>query len=75
MTHLLEQTVTALRGLNPDMQDHIAHMILQMIGQDQTVIQLSRQEAASFEVSLAQEVAADFASEAEIQAIWAKYSL
>ncbi len=75
MTELLEQAVEALRRLSPGMQDDLARMVLQVVGEDQTVIQLSPEEEASFDESLAQEERGEFATDEDIRAIWAKHGL
>ncbi len=75
MTKLLDQAFETLRGLPPQMQDELARMVLQVAGEAQPVFQLSAEEEASFEGSLAQEDRGEFASDEEIQAIWAKHGL
>jgi predicted transcriptional regulator len=75
MTELMKQAVNALSKLSPDMQDELARMVLQAVGEDQPVIQLSPEEEASFEASLAQEDSGDLATEEEISALWAKHGL
>lgn len=76
MTELLERAVEAARGLPPDMQDEIARLVLQLTGgEDQPVIQLTPEEAASFDESFAQAARGDFATDEQIRAIWAKHGL
>ncbi len=75
MTELLEHAFQTLRGLSSDMQDDLARMVLQVVGEGQPVIHLSETEAASFDLSLAQEDAGDFAADAQVDAIWAKHGL
>ncbi len=75
MTELLEHAVEALRNLSPDMQDDLARMVLQVMGENQPVIYLSPDEAASFEESLAEEARGEFATDEDIEAIWAKHGL
>ena len=75
MTKLLEQAVETVRGLPPEMQDELARMLLQFAGEDQPVVQLSAEEAASFAESLAQADRSEFATDEQVRAIWAKHGL
>ena len=75
MTKLLEQAVETVRGLPPAMQDHLAGLLLQFAGQEQPVVQLTTEDEASFDGSLAQEARGEFASDAHVRAIWAKHGL
>jgi predicted transcriptional regulator len=56
-------------------QDDLARILLQLAGQDQPVVQLSAEEAASFDESLAQAERGEFATDEQVRAIWAKYGL
>jgi hypothetical protein len=75
MTKLLEQAIETVRGLPPEMQDDLARMLLQLAGEDQAVVQLSAEEAASFDESLAQAERGEFATDEQVRAIWAKHGL
>jgi hypothetical protein len=75
MTKLLEQAIETVRGLPPEMQDDLARMLLQLAGGDQPVVQLSAEEAASFDESLAQADRGEFATDEQVRAIWAKHGL
>lgn len=75
MTILLEKAVATVRGLPPEVQDDLARVLLQFAGEEQPVIQLTAEEEASFEVSLAQESRGDFATDEQVRAIWAKHGL
>ena len=76
MTKLLEQAVETVRGLPPEMQDDLARMLLQLAaGEDQPVVQLSAEEGASFDESLAQADRGEFATDEQVRAIWAKHGL
>jgi hypothetical protein len=75
MTKLFEQAVETVRGLPPEMQDDLARLLLQLAGEDQGVLQLSAEEAASFDVSLAQADRGEFATDEQVRAIWAKHGL
>src|ERR1700730_9637799 len=75
MTKLLEQAVDAVRGLPPEIQDELARMLLQLAGEDLPVLQLSAEEVASFDESLAQADRGEFATDEQVRAIWAKHGL
>jgi hypothetical protein len=75
MTKLLEQAVEIVRGLPPEIQDELARMLLQLAGEDQPVLQLSAEESASFDKSLAQADRGEFATDEQVRAIWAKHGL
>jgi hypothetical protein len=75
MTKLLEEAVDTVRTLPPKMQDDLARLLLQLAGHEQPVVQLSDAEAASFDESLAQVSRREFATDAEVRAVWAKYGL
>lgn len=75
MTKLLEHAVEALRNLSPDRQDDLARMVLQVGGEDQAAVQLSAEDEASFDESLAQSDRGEFATDEQVRAIWARHGL
>ncbi|MGA3063490.1 MAG: hypothetical protein ABSD90_09720 [Methylocystis sp.] len=75
MTKLLDQAVEAARVLPPEIQDALARMLLQFAGEDQPPLQLTAEEEASFEESLAQAERGEFATDEQMRAIWAKHGL
>jgi hypothetical protein len=75
MTKLFEQAVETVRALPPEMQDDLARMLLQLAGEDQAVVQLTPEEEASFDESLAQADRGEFATDEQVRAIWAKHGL
>ena len=75
MTKLLEHAVETVRGLPPEMQDELARMLLQFAGEEQPVVQLTAEEEASFEESLAQAARGEFATDEQVRAIWEKHGL
>jgi hypothetical protein len=75
MTKLLEQAVEAVRGLPPEVQDDLARILLQLVGKDQPVVQLTADEEASLAESLAEAGRGEFATDEQVRAIWAKYDL
>lgn len=75
MTKLLEQAVETVRGLPAEMQDELARMLLQLAGEGQPLFQLSPEEEASLDESLAQADRGEFATDEQVRAIWAKRNL
>jgi hypothetical protein len=75
MTKLFEQAVETVRGLPSEMQDDLARLLLQLAGEDQPVLRLSAEEAASFDESLAQADRGEFATDEQVRAIWTKHGL
>jgi hypothetical protein len=75
MTKLFEKAVETVRGLPAEMQDDLARLLLQLAGEDQPVLQLSAEEAASFDESLTQADRGEFATDEQVRAIWAKHGL
>jgi len=75
MTKLLEQAVETARTLPPSMQDDVARLLLQFLGQEQPVIQLTPEEVESFAESRAQAARREFATDEQVRAVWAKYGL
>jgi hypothetical protein len=75
MTKLLDQAFEAVRSLPPAMQDDVARVIMAMTGDHPPIVQLTPEEEASFEASLAQAERGAFATDEQIRAIWAKHGL
>lgn len=75
MTVLLEHAVESLRNLPDETQDALARLLLQFAGVDQPPLELSPEDAASFEESLTQAGRGDFASDDQVRAIWDKHGL
>jgi len=75
VTKLLERAVETVRGLPPETQDDLARVLLQLAGEDQPVVELTPEEAASFDESLAQTERREFATDEQVRAIWSKHGL
>ena len=75
MTKLLEHAVDTVRALPPAMQDDLARLLLQLAGEEQPVIQLTPDEAASFAESRAQASRREFATDEQVRGVWAKHGL
>jgi predicted transcriptional regulator len=75
MTKLLEQAIETARALPPAMQDEMARVLMALAGDARSTVQLSAEEAASLDESLAQAERGEFATEEEVSAVWAKHGL
>jgi hypothetical protein len=76
MTKLLEKAMEAVGVLPPDEQDDIARIILQLAGKDDTApVTLSPDERSAIENSKAAAARGQFATDDQVQAVWAKHGL
>ena len=75
MTKLLDTAVETVRQLPPEAQDGLARVLLQLARDDQTIVALSAEEAASFDESFRQAERGEFATDDQVRAIWAKHGL
>ena len=72
MTKLLTRAMERAQELPAAMQDEIARLVLAYAGEDRPVYTPSPEEAAELGAA---EARGDFATDAEIRAIWAKHGL
>ena len=76
MTKLLDQAVAAARSLPSDVQDDIARVVLQLAGADDAPpAALSVDEQAAIAASKEAAARGEFATDAQVRAIWAKHGL
>jgi predicted transcriptional regulator len=75
MTRLLEQAVEAVSALPDEAQDDFARILLQLAGVDQPPYELTAEEAADLDASLAEAAQGEFATDEEVRAVWAKHGL
>ena len=75
MTKLLDQALEAVRLLSPDDQDEIARIIIQLVGSDAAPISLTVEEREAIARSKAAAGRGEFASDEQVQAVWAKHGL
>jgi hypothetical protein len=73
MTRLLEQAVQTVSALPDELQDELASILLRLAGVDQPLAQLTAEEDADLDASIAEAERGEFATDDEIRAIWAKY--
>jgi len=75
MTRLLEQAVEAVSALSDEAQDDLARILLQLAGVDQPAYELTPEEVADIDASLAEAERGEFATDEEVRAVWAKHGL
>ena len=76
MTQLFDTAVRAARNLPPEVQDDIARIVLRLaVDAEAAPIALTADERAAIKDSLEQAARGDFATEAEVDAAWAKFGL
>jgi hypothetical protein len=74
MTKLLDQALEMARDLPSDVQDDIARVVLQLAGHDDgPVVPLSDEERAAIVQSKAAAARGDFATNDQVEAVWAKH--
>jgi hypothetical protein len=67
MAELLERAVETVRALPPEAQDALARILLQLTGDDETVIPLTAEEEASLDEALAQAERGEFATDEQVR--------
>ncbi len=75
MTKVLERAVERLQALPLEMQDQAARILLVYAGEEETILMLTPEEEADLIEAQAEMRRGDFASEAEVEAVFAKYRL
>lgn len=75
MTKLLEQAVEKVQALPLEMQDQAARMLLVYAGDEEPVLALSPEEEADLTEAQAEMQRGEFATDAEVEAVLAKYRL
>jgi len=75
MTRGLDQAFQTARGLPPEAQNALARILLQPAGDDPSIVRLSADEETSFDASLAEAERGEFATDHQINAIWARHGL
>jgi hypothetical protein len=75
MTRLFEQAVATVSTLPEDVQDDLARTLLQLAGVDYPPIELTAEEEADLDASLAEAERGEFATDEEVRAMWAKHGL
>ena len=76
MTKLLDRALEVARSLPSDAQDDIARVVLQLAGIDEAApVTLSADERVAVDRSKAAAKRAEFATDEQVKATWAKHGL
>ena len=76
MTTLLDRAVAAARSLPPEVQDDIAHVVLQLAGASgEEPVRLTAEEEEAVAASMEAAARGEFASDEEVRTVWAKHGL
>lgn len=74
MTRLLDEAVAKARRLPDAAKDEIAHVLMQLAGEEAAPIQLTPEEERDLAEALAEAERGEFASDEAIRALWSKYA-
>jgi hypothetical protein len=73
MTELLEIAIERARALSPEMQDDLARILLRLAGEEEQIYQLTSEEEADL-IAADDEIArGEFATDEEVQAVFARH--
>ncbi|HET9019796.1 MAG TPA: hypothetical protein VFN46_09420 [Acetobacteraceae bacterium] len=76
MTRLLDAAMAAVRELSPAAQDDIARVVLQLAGvAGDERMPLTREDQGAIAASKAAAARGEFATDDEVQAVWAKHGV
>jgi hypothetical protein len=76
MTKLLDKALDAVRLLSPADQDEIAQVIMQLAGSEfATPVSLSDEERRAIARSKEAAARGEFATDEQVEAVWAKHGL
>ena len=75
MTKLLDPAVASARRLSPEAQDEIARILLQLAGEEDQQVLLSKAEQAAIAKSKDAAERGEFASDEQVSGVWSKYGL
>jgi hypothetical protein len=76
MTDLLERAMATARRLPEDMQDEIARIVLMLAADEEAEpVVLTHDERSAIAESRAAAARGEFATDAEVRAVWAKHGL
>ena len=73
MTDLLQQAIERVRTLPPNQQDDLARVLMSLAGDDEAVYQLTPEEEADLIEAEGEIEGGELATEAEVEAVFAKY--
>ncbi len=73
MTRLLEKALEAVQAWPPERQDEAAELLMWLAERDAVVHELSPEEQAAIEQSMAAVCRGEFATEEEVEAAYARF--
>lgn len=75
MTELLEKAIERVRSFPPEAQDGFARAMRRLTGDETEIVALTEDEQAAIAASKSAAARSDFATDEEVQAVWATYGL
>lgn len=75
MTELLDQAFARVRALPPETQDEVARVLMSLADDTAAPVCLSQEERAAIARSKAAAERGEFATDAEVQAVWETHGL
>jgi hypothetical protein len=75
MTKLLEKAIAQARSLPPEEQDTLAAVLLAMTDEATSMVPLDDETRAAIREGLQQARRGQFASDAEVEALWQRFGL
>ena len=76
MTTLMDEAIESLRrDVPPEHQDEIARLVMRLTGKDKAIYALTPEERADLDEADAEIARGQFATDAEVRAVWAKHGL
>ncbi len=73
MTELLKQAIARVRTFPAETQDDFARVLLRLAGEEERVYRLTSEEEADLAEADAEILRGDLATDAEVDAVFAKY--
>ena len=74
MTKRLDEAIAQVRKLSPDRQEDAASLLFSLLAQQEaSPPPLTREQVERVEAAIARADAGEFASEAEVEAVWKKH--
>lgn len=74
-TDMLERMVEAATALPPELQDDIARVVLDCLGDDLPPVRLTPEDEAAIRRSREETDRGEYMSDEQMRSIWAKYDL
>ena len=75
MTKLLDRAVEKVHALPAEVQDEATRMLLVYAGDEEAMIELRQEEEADLNEARSEMARGEFASDAEVDAVFSKYRL